>query len=295
MSGPVKPLSFSALYLTLLMWVDGSGAVETNERTGHRVKVGRGGVSFNVDLADGLLPLPNLRKMFPKSAAAEVAWFLMGTQSAEFIVRHAPLWDKFVEKMIDPGCDDYRQIDGIKAAYGYRWRKHFGRDQLRRAINTLMKDPSDRRNVVMAWDASQDGLGEVGQRNVPCPIGFTLHVVGDELQSSLFIRSSDLFVGLPYDVMGHALLMDAVAAEMGLSPGVMSVSLAHAHIYEAHWEMLHQGLSQVDAEGEPPRMELPGTPLRLIEMDPEHYVAQVAEMARRVDWPTFSPKPLVVE
>jgi len=276
-------IPFFDAYGAIVAWVF-SGETELNERTGVRVKVGRGGTAFRVDLRDGLLPTVGFRKTFPKSAAAEVAWYLQGEQDATFIRKYAPLWDKFVEPIGD--------VEGVKAAYGYRWRSHFGRDQIRLAVKALKRDPSDRRCYVSAWDPAEDGLGEVGQRNVPCPAAFTFSVLGGELHSSIILRSSDVFVGLPYDVMGHALLMDAVAHELRLRPGVMHVTLAHAHLYESHWELTAEMMKQ---EPVVPPMQLPGWTLSQIECDPDDYVVRYAEEAKQMTWPSFNPRPEVVE
>ncbi len=312
-------IPFFDAYGAILTWVF-EGQVETNERTKVRVRVGRGGTSFRVDLSDGMLPTVGFRKTFPKSAAAEVAWYLQGTQDASFIRKYAPLWDKFVEEIpfdldgppfggSDPVPESLRYrkevipgtarmaagepfFDGVKAAYGYRWRRHFGRDQIRLAIEALRKDSSDRRCFVSAWDPSEDGLGELGQRNVPCPAAFTFSALNGELHSSLMLRSSDVFVGLPYDVMGHALLMDAVAAELRIKPGVMHVTLAHAHLYEFHWQMTMEALHQ---EPVLPKLQLPGWSVSQIERDPDDYVLRFAEEAKRLTWPAFNPKPEVVE
>lgn len=314
-------IPFFDAYGAILTWVF-EGKVETNERTGARVRVGRGGTSFRVDLSDGMLPTIGFRKTFPKSAAAEVAWYLQGTQDASFIRQHAPLWDKFVEEIpydmgralsnslpCTPMALKYRKyrtieangrqvpvsppfFEGVKAAYGYRWRSHFGRDQIRLAIEALRKDHSDRRVYVSAWDPAEDGLGEVGQRNVPCPTSFTFSVLNGELHSSLLLRSSDVFVGLPYDVMGHALLMDAMAQELRLRPGVMHVTLAHAHLYECHWQMAVDALHQ---EPVLPRLQLPGWSVSQIERGPDDYVTRYADEAKQLTWPTYSPQPEVVE
>lgn len=284
---------FHDSYAAILTWVL-HGAIETNARTGVQVKVGRGGTSFRVDLSDGLLPTVGRRKTFPKSAAAEVAWYLQGTQDATFIRKYAPLWDKFVELIDIKGglfMED-RAVEGVKAAYGYRWRRHFGRDQVGLAVEALRKDPSDRRCYVSAWDPAEDGLGAVGQRNVPCPAAFTFSMLGNELHSSIALRSSDVFVGLPYDVMGHALLMDAVARELGATPGVMHVTLAHAHLYESHWDMAGEMLRQ---EPVVPEMRLPCFTLSRIEADPDDYVLAYAEEAKRHEWPAYNPRPEVIE
>lgn len=276
-------IPFFDAYGAIVAWVF-SGETELNERTGVRVKVGRGGTAFRVDLRDGILPTIGFRKTFPKSAAAENAWYLQGTQDASFIRKYAPLWDKFVEPIGD--------VEGVKAAYGYRWRNHFGRDQIRLALEALRKDSSDRRCFISAWDPSEDGLGALGQRNVPCPAAFTFSVLNGELHSSIILRSSDIFVGLPYDVMGHALLMDAMAHELRIRPGVMHVTLAHAHLYESHWELTAEMMKQ---EPVVPELQLPGWSVSQIERAPDDYVVRYAEEAKQLTWPTFNPRPNVVE
>lgn len=267
------------------------GTIETNTRTGSRVKIHKAvGVSFSLDLSDNILPTIGFRKTFPRSAAAEVAWFLQGDQDARFIQQYAPLWSKFIEPLGGGGA-----LKGVKAAYGYRWRRHFGRDQIACAIKALRDNPTDRRVYVSAWDPAQDGLGAKGQKNVPCPTSFTLSIVGNRLYSSLFIRSSDVFVGLPYDIMGHALLMKAFAVELGVSLGSMQVTCAHAHLYEAHWDMAQEALRQ---EVICPEIHMPDTwSVSRISQDPHTYVAIVhnAQTADGVKWPSYNPKPEVIE
>lgn len=272
---------FSDVYRHLLIWVMGSPE-EINSRTGHAVRVGRGGTAFRVDLSDRNLPTCGLRKTFPKSAAAETAWYISGTQDVTWMRQYAPLWDKFVE------------ADGktIKAAYGYRWREHFGRDQIELAIKALKKDPTDRRVYISAWDPAEDGLGKGGQRNVPCPVAFNLHISDGELHSTLTLRSSDVMVGLPYDVMGHALLMDAIAASLGVTTGVMHVALAHAHIYGDHFEIAATCINERTVD---PRMRMPGWTVEEIETDLDRYVELVRQTALMHQWPAYNPKPFVVE
>ena len=279
----VQDIPFHESYAAILVWTL-AGAIETNVRTGSRVKVGRGGTSFQIDLSNGILPTVGRRKTFPKSAAAEVAWYLQGTQDATFICKYAPLWDKFIEPL--------NTFNGVKAAYGYRWRQHFNRDQITLAIETLRQNPSDRRCYISAWDPAEDGLGALGQRNVPCPAAFTLNQQGNELHSSIILRSSDVFVGLPYDVMGHALLMDAIAKELNIKPGLMHVTLANAHLYESHWAMAEKMLQQPLVV---PKMYLPRISVVDIETNPDNYVLAYAEEAKQHEWPTYNPKPDVIE
>jgi thymidylate synthase len=62
--------------------------------------------------------LLTLRKIPIKIFVAEQMWFLMGENDPNiFLKKFTSIWDDFTEE------------DGtVKAAYGYRWRKYFGRD-----------------------------------------------------------------------------------------------------------------------------------------------------------------------
>lgn len=203
-----------------------SQAPEVNQRTKAKVRTIPHPVHIHLAMHDGKLPVAGNRAYYPAVAAAEAAWQTLGTTDPQFIMEHAPkLWSKFLDKN-----------GRLPTAYGYRWSKEFGRDQIRLAINALREDPSNRQIWVQAWDPRHDGLGEPDQPlNIPCPVGFSLTVTEKRLNMAVFIRSSDLFVGLPYDVMGYALTLDMLATELNLAPGYLTFTLAHAHIYDAHW------------------------------------------------------------
>lgn len=258
-----------------------SSTEELNKRTGTQVKVLRGGASFRLDLSDRTLPTIGTRKTYPATAAAEIAWFLSGSNDLTWLRKYSSIWDMFVE-------DDDRTV---QSAYGYRWRRHFGRDQIVAAIGTLSKDPTNRRVWVSAWDPAEDGLGMPNQKNVPCPVGFSLTITDGELHSTLAIRSSDVFVGLPYDVMGHALLMDALAAQLEVSVGVMQVSIAHAHLYESHWDLADFCSAAIPTT---PDFQLPNWSVHQIIGMPDRYVGMMRQLQKQVIWPTFNPKPIVI-
>jgi thymidylate synthase len=274
---------FHAVYRTLL-WrlLSGHAIKEVNERTGAVIFASPVPIHFNLDLRDGQLPLCGIRKTFPRTAAAEVAWFLLGSKDVSFIREYAPIWDKFVEE------------DGttVAGAYGHRWREHFGRDQVAKAIKALQNNSTDRRVVVMAWDPGSDGLG-VPSKNVPCPLGFTLSIVDGRLNSAMFIRSSDVFVGLPYDVMGHALLMQAIANSIGglKGLGTMSVTLAHPHLYDVHEQM---ALEALKSEPSTDTRLLPPWSVEQIEDDPHGYVLNVKLLFAAMKQPEYSCRPEVV-
>lgn len=278
--------SFNRQYLLLLDEIRAEGHIEKNERTGVRIKALAGSRFLSIDLNNSVLPIPGNRRYYPRVAAAEVAWQFLGTKNPEFIMKYAPkMWSKFIED------------DELKAAYGYRWRSHFGRDQLASAINALRKDSTNRQVFISAWDPATDGLGSKGPMNIPCPVGFTLNVVDSKLHCSVFIRSSDVFVGLPYDMMGYALTVDAIAASLELQPGTLNITLAHAHIYEPHWTALNMCTegSQASQWSVSQGCLMPMWSVLDIATSPDDYVAYVAELAcsghQNHPW---DPKPEVV-
>lgn len=277
--------SFSSAYLDLLWRLDDEGINEVNARTGVHITALPGGHSFKLDLSGGRIPVPGNRRYWPRVAAAEVAWQFMGTKDPSFIMEKAPkVWGAFIE-------------DGkIKTAYGYRWRRCFGRDQIALALRALRNDPSNRQVYVSAWNPATDGLGQPGQpKNIPCPVGFSVTQVDDTIHMSVFLRSSDVFVGLPYDVMAYALTLDAIAHSLGYHTGSLHVTLAHAHSYEPHDDMVIESLygsGKKWVTGHEP--EFPRWTVEQIETDPHGYVDQVDELCRGLPVSDYSPKPMVV-
>ena len=62
---------------------------------------------------------------------------------------------------------------------------------------------------------------------------------GDELHSHVVMRSSDAWLGLPYDVFVFSMLQHYIAAYLGptVAPGKLTYTLMNGHIYEPHWQI----------------------------------------------------------
>lgn len=201
-----------------------SGIREVNQRTGHETAAVPG-ISFSLDLESEGFPLLTLRKIPTKIFIAEQIWFVSGARKPDDFLRNfTHIWDDFT----NPG-------DVVTVAYGYRWRKHFGRDQLQKLVELLQRDPSSRHGVVVTWDPAHDGLGGVGKGNVPCPYTFTVNIIGGRLNMMNVVRSNDMILGFPHDVAGFALLQTMLAQKIGVRPGVYSHIIANAHVYDIHY------------------------------------------------------------
>ena len=201
------------------------GIREVNERTGKETAA-IPGLSFSHDIERDGFPLITLRKIPIKMFIAEQVWFISGARKpADFLREYTKIWDLFT----NPG-------DTVTVAYGYRWRKHFGRDQLGELVKHLQEQPSSRHGVIITWDPASDGLGGVAKKNVPCPYTFTVNIIGGRLNLHNIVRSNDMILGIPADVAGFALLQMILAQKLGVKPGIYTHSISNAHIYNNHYE-----------------------------------------------------------
>jgi thymidylate synthase len=222
---------FDRHYLDVLRRVYHEGELVQSERTGYATKA-LPGVTFELNPAQGF-PLLTVRKMFPKFFCAETVWFVAGHKHAGFLQQFTKGWDSFLE---DDGT--------VATAYGYRWRHHFGRDQLLDLVEHLREEPSSRQGVVMMWDASDDGLRAPKKKNVPCPFCWTANIIANKLNVHLIVRSNDMVLGNPNDIADFALLQAMIAQELGVGVGKLTVSISHAHVYENQFEAVEDILSR---------------------------------------------------
>lgn len=112
----------------------------------------------------------------------ECLWMLAGRNDVAMLTKYAA-------NMVD-FSDDGVSFNG---AYGYRWRKFFGRDQLPLIINALRANPDDRRQVLQMWD--QTDLGRVS-RDVPCNTEINFGISHDgRLDMQVHNRSNDMIWG----------------------------------------------------------------------------------------------------
>jgi thymidylate synthase len=221
--------TFDTIYKNLIKKIIEEGIEELNERTGHKIKI-LPGLTFQIDIEKEGFPVLTLRKNPIKSPIAEQVWFITGDKDTEFLRKYTKMWDEFIEE------------DGtITSAYGYRWRHHFGRDQLDQLIKHLTEEPHSRQGVVITWDPSDDGLYGKGlkatyKKNAPCPFAFTVNIIGGRLHLHNIIRSNDMMLGCPFDTFGFSLLMCALAQKLGVKPGIYTHTISNAHIYDNHYE-----------------------------------------------------------
>lgn len=155
----------------------------------------------------------------------ESLWMISGRRDVKFV-------EQFVKRM-KTFSDDGKKFH---AAYGYRWRKHFKRDQLPLIIEALQKNKDCRRQVLDIWDMrtdlSKDGL------DLPCNISCTFQVnVKGELDMVVHNRSNDAMMGaMGANVVHFSILQEYIAAGVGVPVGKYWQVSSNLHVYMHDFE-----------------------------------------------------------
>ncbi len=278
---------FDKKYKKMLKDILENGEREINKRTGKET-VAIPGLSFSIDLERDGFPLITLRQIPVKMWIAEQIWFISGARKPEdFLRKYTKIWDLFT----NPG-------NVVTVAYGYRWRKHFGRDQLGELIKLLKKDSSSRHGVVITWDPASDGLLGVRKKNVPCPYTFTVNIINGRLNLHNIVRSNDMVLGFPADVSGFALLQMILAQELKVKPGIYTHSISNAHIYDNHYEGAEEIIKRKNKH-KPIFFDLPKNTFKRAEKKDEKLVEEIFQAIKNEYSPqkkieSITPKSIAV-
>lgn len=151
----------------------------------------------------------------------EFIWMMAGSRDIKWIAR----FNKNMMSFSDNGVIQH-------AAYGYRWRKHFEMDQIRKAILLLQKNPHDRRVVINMWSPVCD-LGREG-KDFPCNTQLMFRVINGHLNMTVINRSNDLIWGaLGANLCHMTMLHELITSFAGLKLGDYIVFTNNLHMYES--------------------------------------------------------------
>ena len=189
-------------------------------------------------LEQGRFPLLTARKMFYKPVLGELAAFLKGaTELKTFKDFGCNYWDANAgawEENVDRPKDTWV----VGQIYGAQWRNWLGcnnDDQLKTLVENLKANPHSRRHVLTTYDP-----GETYACLPPCHLLAQFNVTNDgNLDCIVYMRSVDLCLGLPSDVVLYATLILVISNQVGLKPGKLVFMMGDTHIYENHVTIWH--------------------------------------------------------
>lgn len=223
------------------------------------------GATLRFDLRDGF-PAVTTKKLYFDSVKGELIGFLRGcTSAADFRELGCKVWDQnaneteaWVQNPNRTGTDDLGRI------YGAQWRDwtlidhesglRLSLDQIEKALRQVRQDPSSRRIIVSAWNP-----GELDEMALPpCHVMFQLLPRSDgTLHMTMYQRSCDLFLGLPFNIASYALLLELFAAWTGRTAATLTMFLADVHIYETHMAQVKEQLTREEYSLPRLRLDLP--------------------------------------
>jgi thymidylate synthase len=200
------------------------------------------GMQAKYDLRQGF-PLVTTKKVLFDAVVRELLWFIRGSTNIHDDLKvHTPIWNAWA----DPDGE-------LGPIYGYQWRswpryvetgeglyrkEHV--DQLREVIDQIKTKPDSRRLIVSAWNVS-----DIPRMKLPpCHAFFQFYVVNGRLDLQLYQRSADMALGVPFNIASYALLLQMVAHECGLTPGIFTHTLGDAHIYLNHLDGIRTQLER---------------------------------------------------
>jgi thymidylate synthase len=173
------------------------------------------------------------RKLSYKFMAAEAYWILSGDNSVKGI---AP-YNANIAQFSDDG-------ETFFGAYGPKILA-----QLDYVVAKLLEDPTSRQAGLTLWRENPPTT-----KDVPCTVAMFFAIRGSRLNLHVFMRSNDVWLGMPYDVFNFSMLAHLVAARINrerqndqimdgqvptpisVVPGNLYLTAASCHLYREHWD-----------------------------------------------------------
>ena len=243
-------------YLNMIKHIVEHGTME-NGRNGNALTIFGGAMHF--DLSENKIPLLTTKKVAWKTCLKELLWFIKGDTNNEHLQQqNVKIWNANASRdfLDSRGLHHLREND-LGPVYGHQWRsfnakysdcdedyKGKGVDQLQYIIDNL-KNPetrNSRRLVMSAWNPCQ--LDEMALP--PCHVLAQFNVCGgNKLSCSLYQRSGDVGLGVPFNIASYSFLTHIIAKHCDLQADQFVYYLGNCHIYDDHIEKLKQQSKRV--------------------------------------------------
>lgn len=171
------------------------------------------------------------RKLSYPFMAAEAYWILTGDSLVDNI---AP-YNKNIAQFSDNGFTFF-------GAYGPKIVS-----QIDYIVAKLLGDPDSRQAVLTIWRENPPPT-----KDVPCTVAMSFLIRGGQLHCYTFMRSSDIWLGLPYDVFNFSMVAAYVCAALNeqwgekLTLGGLKVTAASMHLYTTNLAAATKLLSSLE-------------------------------------------------
>ena len=167
----------------------------------------------------------------------ESLWMLGGRNDVDYVAKFVPRMREY--------SDNGQTFHG---AYGFRWRKFFGRDQLRIIIEALKRNPEDRRQVLSMWSGVED-LPARKSKDIPCNLQAVFQITHEgKLDMMVTNRSNDMVWGAyGANAVHFSILQEFMAKCIGVPVGVYRQVSANFHVYDSVLEQVESLADTVES------------------------------------------------
>lgn len=179
------------------------------------------------------------------------------TDIADSLMAYAPNLKKLAlneeTKRFDGNYGDRIHLSPMLGDYCYE------ESQLERCYKELKKDPLSRRAVLTVHNPVWDEVGGES-KDIPCTLNLHFMIRGGKLLCFCTMRSNDVWYGTPHNVMMFTFLQRALAAWLGVEPGMYFHRANSFHIYDKHVEQAQQLLADPSLLMRSPEVTYPEFP-----------------------------------
>lgn len=199
------------------------------------------------DLNTGF-PLLTTKKVHLKSVIHELLWFLSGETNIRYLRENGVrIWDEWADANGELGpvySSQWRAWQSYDNARADGDPHYPNFDQISQVIDSIKNNPDSRRHLVSAWN-----VGELEDMKLPpCHYAFQFYVVNNKLSCKFNMRSTDVFLGLPFNLACYGLLTMMIAQVCDLELGDLIYSGGDVHIYSNHIEQVNIQLQREPRE-----------------------------------------------
>lgn len=188
------------------------------------------------DLRNNVL-CSTLRDLNYRFMIAEWLWIQTGREDVASIARY----NKEIARFSDDG-------EIFNGAYGPRLSRQWDW-----VLAKLREDSDSRQALAVIFTPCP-----TPSKDVPCTVALQLLVREGKLHGIMTMRSNDLWLGFPYDLFNFSQIVNAVAGELGVDTGSLTLQAGSSHVYEANFEKVATVLANPESGGSLRSPRLPG-------------------------------------
>ncbi|KEY91016.1 thymidylate synthase [Candidatus Photodesmus blepharus] len=227
-------------YLDLCQRIIDYGVWVENTRTGKRcLTVINSDLSY--DVSRNQFPLITTRKIFWKSAVAELLGYIRGYDNAkDFRKLGTKTWDANANLNQDWLDNPYRKgLDHMGRVYGVQgrsWFKYGGGyvDQLHKIVEHLSMGFDDRSEILNFYNPGELHMGCLK----PCVYSHHFSLLDHTLYLNSTQRSCDVPLGLAFNMVQVYVFLAVMSKITKKKPGIAYHKIVNAHIYENQLELM---------------------------------------------------------